>query len=236
MLTDAALKAAKPKDRAYKLTDGQGLHLFVTPAGGKLWRQRYVFAGKEKLLSLGPYPDVSLAKARELRDGAKATIRSGRDPSVEKKVRRALGGNPADSFEAIARDWHARQAPTWTERHADDVLDSLEGGVFPMLGALPIREISVPMVLGVLRLIEARPAVETARRVRQRMCHAVELSPAYVDVAIRRWQAFTGQQAVLVGRDASFAEIAAERGPDGPMQSDGAKAKPMEAMALDPVV
>ena len=169
MLTDAAIKAAKPADKAYKLTDGQGLHLFVTPAGGKLWRQRYVFAGKEKLLSLGPYPEVSLAKARELRDGAKATIRSGRDPSVEKKVRRALGGNPADSFEAIARDWHARHAPTWTERHAADVLDSLEGGVFPMLGALPIREISVPMVLGVLRLIEARPAVETARRVRQRM-------------------------------------------------------------------
>jgi hypothetical protein len=106
VLTDAAIKAAKARGQSYKLTDGQGLHLFVTPAGGKLWRLRYGFAGKEKLLSLGPYPGVTLAKAREMRDAAKATLRSGRDPAVDKKVRRALGGNPTDRFEAIARDWH----------------------------------------------------------------------------------------------------------------------------------
>jgi integrase len=169
VLSDAAIKAAKPRGQPYKLTDGQGLHLFVTPAGGKLWRLRYGFAGKEKLLSLGPYPGVTLAKAREMRDAAKASLRSGRDPGVEKKVRRALGGNPTDSFEAIARDWHARQTPTWTERHAADVLLSLEQGVFPVLGSLSIGEITAPLVLGVLRQIEARPAVETARRVRQRM-------------------------------------------------------------------
>ena len=134
MLTDAAIKAAKSRDQPYKLTDGQGLHLFVIPAGGKLWRLRYGFAGKEKLLSLGPYPNVILAKAREMRDAAKATLRSGRDSAVDKKVRRALDGNPTDSFEAITRDWHTRQAPTWTERHAADVLESLEQGGVPRAG------------------------------------------------------------------------------------------------------
>ena len=169
MLTDAAARAAKPKERAYKLTDGGGLHLFVTPAGGKLWRLRYGFGGKEKLLSFGPYPEVGLAQAREARGAAKALLRTGRDPMLEKKARRAAAHDAAGTFEAIARDWHARQAPTWTERHAADVLESLERDVFPSLGALPIGNITPPMVLATLRPIEARPAAETARRVRQRM-------------------------------------------------------------------
>jgi hypothetical protein len=125
MLTDAAVKAAKPREKPFKLTDGEGLHLFVTPAGSKLWRLRYEFAGKEKLLSLGSYPALTLAKAREMRGAAKATLKSGRDPAVEKKIRRAIGGQPTDSFEAIARDWHVRQAQTWNDRHAADVLESL---------------------------------------------------------------------------------------------------------------
>jgi integrase len=169
MLTAAAARAAKPKERAYKLTDGGGLHLFVTPAGSKLWRLRYEIRGKEKLLSLGPYPEVGLAQAREGRSAAKALLRAGRDPMVEKKAQRAATADAAGSFEAIARDWHARQAPTWTERHSADVLGSLERDVFPRLGALPIRAITPPMVLGVLRSIEGRPAPETARRVRQRI-------------------------------------------------------------------
>ncbi len=169
MLTDAGVRAAKPKERAYKLTDGGGLLLFVAPTGSKLWRMRYTFGGKEKLLSFGPYPEVGLAQAREERDATKALLRAGKDPGLEKKLRRAAAGNSAGSFEAIARDWHARNLPTWTERHAQDVLGSLEGDVFPTLGALPITEITAPMVLGVLRAIEARPALETARRVRQRV-------------------------------------------------------------------
>jgi integrase len=170
VLSDARVKAAKPKDRAYKLTDGGGLVLFIAPIGSKLWQLRYTFQGKEKLLSLGPYPNVSLANAREQREAAKALLRSGKDPSLEKKLRRAAGaGHVAGSFEAIARDWHTRNTPTWTERHAKDVLDSLEADVFPVLGQLPVNEITPPMVLGVLRAIEARPALETARRVRQRI-------------------------------------------------------------------
>ena len=169
MLTDAGIRAAKPRDRDYKLNDSGGLVLFVTKAGGKLWRLRYTYAGKEKLLSFGPYPELSLANAREQRDAAKTLLREGTDPALQRKLRKAFGNELANTFEAIARDWHSRHLPTWTERHGKDVLDSLEASVFPILGRLTITDIKAPMVLGVLRQIEARPAPETARRVRQRM-------------------------------------------------------------------
>jgi integrase len=169
MLTDAAVRAAKPKDKAYKLSDAGGLYLFVAPAGGKLWRMRYTFQGKEKLLSFGPYPEVTLGKARDQRDEARAMLRDGKDPGLQKKIRRALNSDLTNTFEVIARDWHSRNKPTWTERHAQDVIDSLENFVFPTLGRLPVNEITPPMVLKVLREIEDRPAPETARRVRQRV-------------------------------------------------------------------
>ncbi len=170
MLTDAAVRAAKPAEKPYKLTDRAGLYLHVTPAGSKLWRMRYEFDRKEKLLSFGPYPDISLAEARDSRENAKRLLRQGRDPRLEKRLelgrqREAL----ANSFEVVARDWFARMVPIWTEHHADDVLTSLARDVFPHLGSLPITEITPPTVLAVLRAIEARPAIETARRVRQRM-------------------------------------------------------------------
>jgi integrase len=172
MLTDAACKAAKKRagGRAYRLPDAGGLHLYVSPTGTRLWRMRYDFAGREKLLSFGPYPDVSLASAREQRDAARALIRAHRDPALEKKLRRAAGlVAAANNFEAVARAWHALQTPNWTERHAGDVLTSLEDAVFPLLGTLPVSGITPVEVLTCVRQIEARGALETARRVRQRM-------------------------------------------------------------------
>jgi integrase len=170
MLTDAAVRGAKPAAKPYKLTDRAGLYLHVTPAGSKLWRLRYEFGRKEKLLSIGPYPDVTLADARDRRDTAKRLLREGRDPSLERKLARTKSLEAqTTSFEPVAREWYARMASSWTERHALDVLTSLERHVFPQLGSLPITEINPPMVLTVLRAIEARPAIETARRVRQRM-------------------------------------------------------------------
>jgi integrase len=169
-LTDVRIRAAKPAAKAYRLVDAGGLHLFVTPQGGKLWRLRYKAAGREKLLSFGPYPEVTLAAAREARDAAREELRNGQDPALAKRHRRAVAAtDAANTFEAIAREWHAIQRPGWTPTHAADVLTSLERDVFPSLGALPVREITPPLVLPVLRAIEARPAVETARRVRQRM-------------------------------------------------------------------
>jgi hypothetical protein len=170
MLTDAAIRAAKSAGKSFRLTDGGGLYVHVTSSGRKLWRMRYEFAGKEKLLSFGPYPETTLAEAREHRNAAKRLLQAGRDPSLERKLQRAASlRTSATTFEAVARDWYNRQAHTWVERHAADVLTSLERDVFPLIGPLPITEITPPIVLNVLRAIERRPAIETARRVRQRM-------------------------------------------------------------------
>jgi hypothetical protein len=147
------------------LTDQAGLHLLIAASGSKLWRMRYEYSGKEKLLSLGHYPDVSLAAAREQRDDAKRLLRQGRDPSLERKLdlsrRRQAQEN---NFERVARDWFKRMRPTWTERRAADVLTSLERDVFPQLKSIPITDISPPMVLAVLRAVEANSAVSRVSR------------------------------------------------------------------------
>ncbi|MER9624029.1 integrase arm-type DNA-binding domain-containing protein [Mesorhizobium sp. M0222] len=170
MLTDIAIKKAKAADKPYKMTDGGGLHLFVSTAGGKLWRFRYEIGGKEKLLSIGSYPDVSLLNARAARDEAKAIIRAGKDPGITKKLRKLSHvTSTANTFEAIGREWYELQKPQWAERHAHDVLVSLERDVFPTFGNVPIKDITAQEVLALLRIIEKRDAKETARRVRQRM-------------------------------------------------------------------
>jgi hypothetical protein len=126
-LTDTQVKKAKPEQEAYRIADSGGLFVFVTPAGGKLWRLRYRFNGKEKTLSLGTYPDVSLLDARRARDEAKQILKSGRDPSAQKKIEKLIGRKEADeTFEIIGREWHTLQKPSWVERHAEDVLSSLE--------------------------------------------------------------------------------------------------------------
>ena len=169
-LTEAAIRVAKPSAKPYKLTDGHGLYLLVNPGGSRLWRWRYAFGGREKLLALGIYPDTRLAEARELRDGHRASLRRGVDPSVERRLASSLtAAQQVQSFEAVAREWHARQLPIRTERHAGDVLDSLEKHVFPTLGETHVNAITPRLVLATLRTIEARPAIETAHRVRQRM-------------------------------------------------------------------
>lgn len=170
MLTDTQIKKAKSKEKAYRLVDTGGLHLFVTPAGGKLWRLRYKIDGVEKTLALGRYPEVSLLEARAARDDAKTIKRAGRDPSVQKKIEKLVGRKAnALTFEAVAREWHTLQRPQWVERHADDVIQSFERDVFPHIGSLPLADITSPVVLGVLRLVEAKDAKETARRLRQRI-------------------------------------------------------------------
>ncbi|WP_458097349.1 tyrosine-type recombinase/integrase [Roseomonas sp. WA12] len=170
MLTDRKVKEAKKGEKPVKLPDANGLHLMVSTTGAKLWRFRYRFGGGEKLLAIGAYPEISLAAAREERDRARALLREGRDPSIEKRLRKVRGAaGAANTLEAVARAWHALQSPHWTPHHVKDVMRSLEGHVFPVIGALPISEVSAPVLLRVLRTIEARPAVETAHRVRQRL-------------------------------------------------------------------
>ena len=170
MLTDLACRRAKPADKPYKLTDANGLHLYVTPTGYKSWRWKYRVAGKEKRLVFGAYPEVSLTEARELREQAARDLRRGGDPAIDKRKREAAKEAKAGAtFESIAIDWYESQKPTWSPRYASIIDRSLKQDVFPRIGKLPIEDITTPLVLAVLRPIEARGAIETAHRVRQRI-------------------------------------------------------------------
>lgn len=168
MLNDAKIKAAKSREGAYKLTDSNQLFLHVTPAGGKHWRMNYSYGGKQKTLSFGPYPAVSLLDARKRRDVAKDMLRQGRDPAVEKRVTaRAQATAAANTFEAVARAWHTKKAPRWSAVHAADVIGNLDRDIFPEIGDLPITTIKAPKLLEILTRIEERGAIETAHRLRQ---------------------------------------------------------------------
>lgn len=164
-LTDRAVRAAKPETKPRRLWDGGGLYLEVSPAGGKLWRWKYRFGGKEKRLALGCYPDVTLAQAREKRDEARKLLAQGVDPGAAKKAEKAAEAG-ADSFEAVAREWYEKQTTRWKPSHAKPVLQRLEAYVFPYLGHRPIAKVTAPEILQILRRIEDRPAVETAHRMR----------------------------------------------------------------------
>ena len=167
-LTDTAIRNAKPSEKPIKLSDGGGLYIEIAPSGGKWWRLKYRFAGKEKRLSLGVYPDVGLKEARDRRDAAKRLLADGTDPSVERRVRKAATVERAgNSFEAVAREWHTKFSPDWSESNAKKVLARLENDVFPWLGGRPIAEIKAPDLLGVARRVESRGALDTAHRVLQ---------------------------------------------------------------------
>lgn len=164
-LSDTAIRNAKPADKPRKLADGGGLYIEVAPSGGKWWRFKYRFEGKEKRLSLGVYPDVGLKEAREKHTEARKLLAAGVDPSANKKAMKAAQGNrAANSLEVVAREWFASRAPSWKENHSSKIIRRLEVDIFPWLGARPITEISAPDLLTVLRRIESRGALETAHR------------------------------------------------------------------------
>lgn len=170
MLTDKAVRAAIAKDKAYKVSDSGGLFLHVSPKNHKSWRFKYRSEGKEQLLTLGTYPDVSLAEAREKRNDARKLLREGRDPRVAAKRAKLVGNSGTfQTFEQAAREWHTVQKPRWKPVHADDVITSLERDIFPQLGTMPMDVIDKPLLLSVLKKIEARGSIETARRVKQRV-------------------------------------------------------------------
>jgi integrase len=165
-LTDTAVRNAKPQAKSVKLFDGGGLYLEISPTGSKWWRWKYRFGGKERRLALGVYPDVSLKAARNKREAARQQLAAGIDPAAAKKAaKQAQAG--ADSFEAVAREWHAKFAPSWVASHGDRILRRLEADIFPWLGKRPIAEIKAPELLAALRRIESRGALETAHRAMQ---------------------------------------------------------------------
>ena len=165
-LSDTKIKNAKPQEKTYRLYDERGLYLEVSPKGGKWWRFKYRFRGKEKRISLGTYPDTKLAKAREKRDEARTLVSEDIDPSQHKKAHKAAQANlSANSFELVALEWHSKKSPTWSQIHADNIMGRLKRDVFPWLGQRPIAEITAPELLQVIRRIEDRGAHETAHRV-----------------------------------------------------------------------
>ncbi len=170
MLTDTAIRKAKAQDKPYKLSDTNGLHVYVTKAGSKIFRYRYEFLCKEKTLVIGDYPEMSLLDARRARDEARQLLKSGKDPSAKKKLEKAIQRtDAAATFEVVAKEWFDLASTVWAPAHANEVWRTLKRDVLPHIGGLPITAIDAPIVLGVLRLIEKRGAVETAKRHRQRI-------------------------------------------------------------------
>ncbi len=164
-LTDTAIKAVKANGKNQKISDGGGLYLFVSPQGGKAWRVKYRFAGKEKILSLGKYPQISLAAARKLLMEAKEKLAQGIDPSAHKKaVKEAAKAETENSFEIVAREWFAHNKNVWSEVHTKKVLARLENDLIPFLGNKTINTITPPELLILLRKIESRGAIDTAHR------------------------------------------------------------------------
>ncbi len=169
-LTNTAALKAKPEAKPYKMADGGGMYLEVMPNGSKYWRLKYRVAGKEKRLALGVYPDVSLKDARARRDEARKLLANGDDPGAVKQAqKRQAKLSTANSFEAIAREYHALKTPMWSQHHATDWINTLEREVFPKFGHRPLAEIETPDVLDILRALEARGTFEIRARVLQRV-------------------------------------------------------------------
>jgi integrase len=167
-LTDSHVRNAKPKAQAYKLGDGRGMYLLVRPDGARYWRLDYRFAGKRRTLALGVYPTVTLSVARARREDAHTLLAQGTDPSAAKKAKRrsALRANET-TFEVIGREWLHNQRKRLAPRYCVQILARLEGDVFPQIGSRPIAEIDAPELLDVMRKVEQRGVLETARRLRQ---------------------------------------------------------------------
>lgn len=168
-LTDMACRKAQPKEKSYRLFDEKGLYLEVSPRGGKWWRYKYRFGGKEKRLSLGTYPDVSLSEARNKRRDFRKMLDEGNDPSQVRQENKLLERAEEETFKTIALEWFDRYKHTFSKQYGESVIHRLEKDVFPWLGSRPIKELNPPEILACVRRIESRGAPETARRQLQKI-------------------------------------------------------------------
>ena len=166
-LSDTTIRTAKPKDKLYRLTDANGLCLEVTPTGSKLWRYRYRFNGSAKMLALGAYPAVTLLKARQLRDGARQLLIEGTDPGEQKKTAKQAQRVEGLSFETLAREWFAYNAPRWAESTTYKAKLYLENDLIPGIGSRPVKAITRPDLVDLVRKVEARGTLNAAGKIRQ---------------------------------------------------------------------
>ena len=166
-LNDTKVRNTKPSEKQTKLHDTDGLFMIVAPAGGKWWRFKYRFGGKEKLISLGSYPEITLADARQRRDDARKLVANGVNPSEFKKEQKTAKVELTENcFEFVAREWFVKFTSEWSKVHAATVKERLERDVFPYIGHRIIADITAPELLAVLRRVESRGALDTAHRTR----------------------------------------------------------------------
>lgn len=167
-MEDIEARKTKPKNTTYKITDGKGLYLLVNSSGGKLWRYDFAHEGKRKTLALGAYPEVSLAEARSRHTNARKLLASGIDPMAERKATKdAKKDAEKNSFKNVALEYFSVRGKDWSERHRNRMNADMERDIFPWIGAKPIKDVTAPDLLKLLRSIVDRGAEETARRVRE---------------------------------------------------------------------
>ncbi len=168
MLTGIVVKNAKPKLKMYRLYDNGGLYLEVTPKGGKYWRFKYRFAGKEKRLAFGIYPDLSLADARELLAQARNAVALGNDPSeIKRESKRQVVLKHANTFQAVAEEWCEGRKHKWVTSYSEAMVERLNRHVFPKIGQRPIKDITAPEFLAVVRVVERQGSLDLAQRLMQ---------------------------------------------------------------------
>lgn len=167
-LTDTTIKAFKATDKPVKISDGGGLFLLVMPSGGRLWRLAYRYGGRQKTLTFGAYPTVSLKEARARRDAAKELLAKGIDPGEQKKAEKRKAKIDADNtFRAIAEEWFLARKDGWTPAYSERIWRRIESDLFPPIGSLPIHDVAAPELLDAIRAIERRGAVVLAGRILQ---------------------------------------------------------------------
>lgn len=205
-LTDTTIRTAKPQDKAYKLFDGGGLYLEVAPNGGKWWRYKYRIDGKEKRFSLGTYPDTGLKQAREKHIEARKQVSEGSDPSlVRKAIKAGKSENAANSFEVIARLWLANYSANLSPATAEKNLRLFERDIFPWIGNKPIADLKPKDILDTARRIEARGAVDTAKRAIQ-LCGQV-FQQAVIDEKVMSDPTRDIRRAIKPLKDKHFASL-----------------------------
>lgn len=165
-LTDFQVQKSKPLEKDYKLSDGRGLYLLITPKGGKLWRFDYTFGGKRKTLTFKSYPEVSLADARQRREDARKLLANDIDPGEIIKAQKQVLETTATTFEVVAREWFSKNEPVWSASHVKTVKSRLEREVYPVIGSRPITEITRGEIIALIRKVEARGVIETADRIK----------------------------------------------------------------------
>ncbi|WP_272689582.1 tyrosine-type recombinase/integrase [Providencia sp. PROV033] len=228
-LTDTKVRAAKPDEKAYTLTDSDGLFLYIHPNGSKYWRFRFRFGGKQHLMAFGVYPEISLADARERRDAARKQVALGIDPRELKKELKEEQQKEFNTFEKVARDWHATNKK-WSEGHSHRVLKSLEDNIFAAIGKRNIAELKTRDLLESIKAVEMSGRLEVAARLQQRVTGIIRYAVQSGLIDYNPAQDMAG--AVATGKRVHRAALELKRLPEFLQRIDDYKGRPLTKLAV----